>query len=275
MHPSRILFWSALFFLCAIFIFTGDSSREEYTQKKEASRLTHESQFKLVFSLREWFLSSIWKIVPEPVNALVGGVLIGDRSELPKSIVEDFRRTGLSHITAVSGYNINIIAVVLMNVLASTVSRRKAFWIVLGILGVFMILTGLQASVIRATIMGLFALFAQQLGRVPTPMHALAIAAAVMVGFEPLILRYDVGFQLSVLATLGLLIISPKIEERLPFMKRFGIFGETAIMTISAQMLVLPLLVYYFHSVSIVSLPVNIIILPLIPALMFLGFIAG
>ena len=138
-----------------------------------------------------------------------------------------------------------------------------------------MILTGLQASVIRATIMGLFALFAQQIGRVPTPMHALAIAAAVMVGFEPLILRYDVGFQLSVLATLGLLIISPKIEERLPFMKRFGIFGETAIMTISAQMLVLPLLVYYFHSVSIVSLPVNIIILPLIPALMFLGFIAG
>jgi competence protein ComEC len=200
---------------------------------------------------------------------------VGTRSRLPDSITQDFRRTGLSHITAVSGYNISIIAVVLMNMLAALLSRRRAFWVVIAILGVFMILTGLQASVIRATIMGLFALFAQRIGRVPTPLHALVLAGAVMVAFDPLILLFDVGFQLSFLATLGILTVAPRLEDRFPQSRAFGVFGEAAIMTISAQLFVLPLLIYYFHSVSLVSLPVNILVLPLIPALMLLGFMAG
>ena len=275
MHPSRVLFWCAVIFLVGVAFTTRNDSRQDYLRVREQNRGAREQRYQNIYRVRDWFLVSVNRTVPQPVGVLIGGVLVGARSQLPKNIVEDFRRTGLSHITAISGYNISIISVALMNVLASLISRRRAFWLILGLLILFTILTGLQASVIRAAIMGLFALFAQYVGRVPTPLHALVIAAAVMVAFDPMILRFDIGFQLSILATLGLLVLSPKLEEKLPTLRSFGVFGETAIMTISAQLFVLPLLIYYFHSVSLISLPANIIILPLIPLFMLLGFLAG
>ncbi|MEK7616145.1 MAG: ComEC/Rec2 family competence protein [Patescibacteria group bacterium] len=247
-------------------LFTRHATREEFIQHRDEARVVREQRYRSVYAVRDWFLVSVNRTVPQPVSALIGGVLVGARSQLPKDIVEDFRRTGLSHIMAISGYNISIISVILMNMLASLISRRRAFWAVLGILLVFTILTGLQASVIRAAIMGLFALFAQHMGRVPTPMHALVIAAAIMVGFDPLILRFDIGFQLSVLATLGILTLAPRLQTKFP---------EVVAVTISAQLFVLPLIIYYFHTISLISLPANILILPLIPALMLLGFAAG
>lgn len=275
LHPSRILFWCALAFLLIIAFATRHAAREEFLQVQREQRATREMRYHRIYAIRNWFLGSLNRAIPQPVGALVGGILVGARSQLPRGIVEDFRRTGLSHITAISGYNISIISVALMNLLASLFSRRRAFWLILGLLVAFTILTGLQASVIRAAIMGLFALFAQYVGRIPTPIHALTIAAALMVAFDPLILRFDIGFQLSVLATLGILTVAPKLEDSLPFTRHFGSFGEAAVMTISAQLFVLPLLIYYFHGLSLISLPANIIILPLIPALMLLGFIAG
>ena len=263
-YPSRILFWIAVVFLVIVAFATRNATRQDYVRPSPRPS-----------AVRDWFLDSVSRTVPYPVGALVNGVLLGSTAHMPKSMIEDFRRAGLSHVTAVSGYNISIIAVMLMGILSERVGRRRAFWLVLAILWFFMVITGLQASVIRATIMGVLALFAQRLGRMPTPLHALTIAAAVMVAINPLILRFDVGFQLSVLATLGILVFVPKFERAFPRLRALGVFGETAITTLSAQIFVLPLILYYFKTFSVVFLPANILILPLIPLFMLLGFLAG
>jgi len=219
--------------------------------------------------------ASLKAILPQPHAAFVIGTLIGSRSGLPKSIRDDFARTSTSHITAVSGYNITLIAGIVGSVLAYFMRRSYAFWATVIVLIFFLTVTGAQASVVRATIMGLYALVARQFGRLPSPSHGLLLTAGIMVALEPRILAYDIGFQLSFLATAGIFYIVPIIEHWLPRFSKIPVLGETFSMTVSAQIAVLPLLIYYFHSISIVSLPVNLLVLPLIPFIMISGFIAG
>lgn len=214
-------------------------------------------------------------MMPEPHAGFVAGVLVGAKSSLSASIKQDFKLTGTSHIIAVSGYNISIIAIYVMAALLWLVPRPAAFWITILILLGFMLLTGAQASVVRATIMGIAGLVARRVGRLSSSVHILLLTAGIMVALEPGILLGDIGFQLSFLATAGLLWVSPILEARLPFVRVLGVWGETALMTISAQIMVVPLVVWYFKSISIIALPVNILVLPFIPLLMLLGFLTG
>jgi competence protein ComEC len=123
--------------------------------------------------------------------------------------------------------------------------------------------------------MGGLVLLANNSGRIYNPKNSLTLAAFLMVLANPMILRYDVGFQLSFFATLGIIYVAPLLS---PYFKkipnRFN-FKETFLMTFSAQLMVLPLLLFYFHNFSLVALPVNIIILPFIPLAMALGFFTG
>ena len=96
-----------------------------------------------------------------------------------------------------------------------------------------------------------------------------------MIYHNPLVLVFDVGFQLSFAAVLGLIYLYPQLDYRLKKIPEWGKFKELTLMTISAQLAVLPLIMYYFGNFSIFSLPANILILPLIPAAMFTGFITG
>src|SRR3989344_6987249 len=121
MHPARVLFWCALMFLIIVAFATRHSTREEFAEKRDQSRIAREARYRPVFAVRDWFLASLDRVIPPPINALVGGVLLGSRSQLPREITEDFRRTGLSHVMAISGYNVSIITVMLMNILAAPV----------------------------------------------------------------------------------------------------------------------------------------------------------
>lgn len=233
------------------------------------------AMYSKIYVVRDWFLHGLKAVIPQPQAAFVAGILIGARSELPKSIVKEFQQTGTSHIIAVSGYNITIVAKWLLALLLTVLSRRQAFWATVAGLLIFMILTGAQASVVRATIMGISVLLANQVGRLPTPMHTLLIACGIMVALDPSILRYDIGFQLSFLATIGILKVAPLLENIMPWTRRFKVWGEVFVLTIAANVCVLPLLLYYFGTLSFATLPVNMIILPLIPATMLMGFIAG
>jgi competence protein ComEC len=139
----------------------------------------------------------------------------------------------------------------------------------------FTILTGAQASVVRAAIMGAIVLLARREGRLNDPHNAIVLAGAAMILINPLVLRYDIGFQLSFAATLGLIYLAPAIEKYFAKLPKFFQLRETMIMTVSAQIFVLPLLLYYFKNFSVISLPANLIILPTIPFAMVLGFITG
>jgi len=227
-----------------------------------------------LFALKNNFLMAIDKIVPEPHSAFLGGITIGAREGLPKDLQDKFRTTGVAHIVALSGYNITIVAETIMLFFSFL---PQYFAISGGVIGIilFAIMTGASATVLRASIMALLVLMAKATGRVYTVSWALFLAGFFMILQNPKILRFDTSFQLSFLATLGLIYISPIIKNKLGFItEKFGL-REIFSATISAQIAVLPLLVYKTGIISLVGLPVNFLILPFIPLTMFLGFAVG
>src|SRR3989338_1711653 len=231
--------------------------------------------FKMLFSVKNNFQASIKKVMAEPDSEYMNGILLGSRQNIPIEIRESFNKTGTTHVLALSGFNITIIANALLITLTQFKRRKKAFWVSSGIIVLFTIMVGAGPSIARATIMGLILLFAQSYGRLYNPMNAILFAAALMVWLNPLILVHDIGFQLSFMAVMGIIMFHPVFERAMrAWPDKFKI-RENLQMTISAQVLVIPLLMYYFQQFSLVSLPANILILPLIPLAMLLGFLSG
>ena len=231
--------------------------------------------FENIFSVKSAFQKSIRRSIGEPNAAFIEGILLGSRTQISDELKEAFARTGTSHITAVSGYNITIVAGIICSFFIIFLRRPTAFWFsVIGV-ALFVILTGAQASVVRAAVMGTLVLLAQREGRLSDPRNAIVLAGAAMVLINPLILRNDIGFQLSFFATLGLIYLAPSIERYFKKIPNTFKIRETLIMTISAQIFVLPLLLYYFKSLSLVFLPANLIVLPTIPFAMAAGFAAA
>lgn len=242
--------------------------------------LNHWNQLKAniygrLFSVKQAFESAINRSLPATDGAYVIGVLLGGNQNLPQSVKDAFNKTSTTHILAISGYNITIIADALLAVLVFFLVRRKAFWASLVAIGIFVILTGATASVIRAAIMGLLLMGASGYGKLYHPRNAIVAAAGVMVILNPSILIFDIGFQLSFVAVIGLMTVYPVLESRVARWPKAGGLKETLLMTVSAQLAVAPLLVYYFHQFSLVSLAANILVLPLMPLTMLSGFLTG
>ena len=219
-------------------------------------------------------ISSLW---PEPKASFLAGLLYGSKSGLPEDLSDNFNRTGVTHIIAVSGFNITIIVTALMFILIRIgLYRQQAFWAVVLSTVVFVFFTGVSASVVRAAIMGLAVLAGQYIGRGAQTGRLLVFTAAVMVLLNPYILWWDAGFQLSFLSTLGLVYISPLLNNI--FLKdestAFASFTESFITTLSAIIATMPLILYQFGRLSIVAPLVNILILWLVPWLMLMGFLS-
>jgi competence protein ComEC len=229
-----------------------------------------------IYRVRNAFENNIRLVMPQPEGALADGLLFGGSAELSEEIKNDFSRTGMTHIVAVSGYNVTIIAEYLI-VLGIFLGlwRKQAIWFaILGII-LFVIMSGLPASAVRAGVMGGIILWAMKHGRLASAENAIIFAGAVMLWLNPLLLRWDIGFQLSFLATLGIVASSPFWEKS--FIKKQKALGisETIMLSLSAQIFVLPIIAYNFHMTSLVSLLANIFILPIIPLSMLLVFLVS
>jgi competence protein ComEC len=153
--------------------------------------------------------------------------------------------------------------------------RSLRFWLAVAAILFFTILTGGSASVVRAAIMGILVLLARHEGRMYNVRNALVFAGAVMIFINPKILRFDIGFQLSFLATAGLVWLAPVFEKALKNLPKIFGLREILTATLSAQLAVLPLLVVYFGQLSIISPLANLVILLFIPITMLVGFLAG
>ena len=222
-------------------------------------------------------MESIFKEnLAEPHTSLLAGITLGSKSGIPEDVYEKFKETGTAHIVALSGYNISVIALAIMFVLGYfTVSRDISFWISLLTIVMFVLMTGASPSVMRAAVMGILVLIARREGRMYTAKNALVFAGAIMVFLNPKILRFDAGFQLSFLATLGLILIYPKLEEKLKNTPELFGIKKAFMATLSAQIFVLPLIFYQFRTILWISSIVNILILPAVPIAMFLGFLGA
>ncbi len=216
-------------------------------------------------------INSLWH---EPYAGFMAGLLYGYRGGMG-DLAEMFNRTGVTHIIAISGYNISIVASVLIITMSYLfIPRKKAFWLVAAGIFLFVIFAGMSPSVVRAGVMGLLVLVAGQVGRLSRISNLLAFTAVLMVLINPLILFYDAGFQLSFVATIGLVYLSPLLEKRLNKMPECWGLKEILVVTLSAIIMTLPLILYQFGRLSIVAPAVNILILWLIPFLMLFGFLA-
>lgn len=230
--------------------------------------------FRWIFIVKAHIAKKISLLWHEPYASFMAGLLYGYRGGLGQ-LNELFARTGVTHIIAISGYNITIIATILVGVCTGlAIPRKRAFWFVVAGIAVFVLFAGASASVVRAGIMGGLVLFARQVGRKSTVGIVMIYTAVIMCLHNPLILFWDAGFQLSFVSTLGLVYLVPFIQK--PFENVREVLGvkESLISTLAAIIATLPLIVYQFGRLSLVAPIVNVLILWVLPWIMLLGAIA-
>ncbi|MBU0722890.1 ComEC family competence protein [Patescibacteria group bacterium] len=227
-----------------------------------------------LFLWKKQFLENISRVLHEPYSALLGGLTVGAKQSLGKELLDDFRATGLIHIVVLSGYNVTIIVIILMRLFSFLPKRVMAIVGIISV-GLFVMMTGAGATIVRAGIMAILIIIGRALGREINILRLLFIAGFLMILHNPYIVMFDPSFQLSFLAMLGLVLLSPFFEARLKFIpKSFG-FREIVAATIATQIFVFPFLLYMIGEVSIVALIVNLLVLVFIPATMLLGFFTG
>lgn len=219
--------------------------------------------------------AALSQVLIEPEAGLAKGLLLGGDYYLPGSLKEAFARVGLSHMIAVSGYNITIIAEMLLAAgLLIGLWRTQALWVAFAGIVLFILMIGLPASALRAGTMAGIVFGALQVGRLARPVRTLFVAGSLMVLVNPLLLRYDVGFQLSFLATLGILVCLPYYERFAPQQVLLKNIGEIVLMTVAVEIFVLPVILYTFHTVSPLIVIGNFLVL-LVPVAMALAMVAA
>lgn len=225
--------------------------------------------------VKHLFLDGLAAALPEPYAALAGGIVIGGKTGLGTELQDAFVRSGLVQIIVLSGYNVMVVAEWVMTALAYfALSRRLRAGAGAVALLFFVGVAGASATAIRAALMALIALFARATGRSYTAGRALLVAIFIMLLWNPLYLAFDPGFGLSVVATAGLIWLAPLIEARLSFV-RSSFWQNAVATTLAAQTAVLPLLLYETGNLSLVAIPANLLVMPIVPAAMGFAALAG
>ena len=229
-----------------------------------------------LFALKAAFLNRLDQVLPEPESSLLGSLVVGGKRSLGPVWQERFRQAGLIHLVVLSGYNLTIIGAATA-IFFTTLRLRRSLTLILSALAIilFSIMVGGGASVIRAAVMALLVVLARLTGRNYEAGRALATAMVVMVAINPLILVNDIGFQLSCLATAGLIYGSPLLERRLNFIPaRFGL-RSVVVTTVAAQLAVLPWILRVMGQVSPYALLTNVLVVPIVPLTMLFAALIG
>jgi len=240
-----------------------------------------------IYSLRERAHEMIYRLFPDPEASLIAGILLGVETGIPPDVQDAFNETGTSHIIAISGFNITILATFFVFLFGRILGVRRRFQaacITAVFIGFYTVLVGAEAAVVRAALMGGLSLLAALVGRRQDGLNTLALVAGVMAFINPYVL-WDVGFQLSFMATLGLLLYAGPLTERFIRLASRGMsessarkaarpVGEYFLITIAALITTMPVVIYHFQRISLTSLVANPAILPVQPPLMILAGIA-
>lgn len=221
------------------------------------------------------------RVLPEPAASLANGMLLGIESGIPTDVDDAFKLTGSSHVIVISGSNIALFSGVLMAWATRALGRRRAALPVIGTIAAYVVLIGADAAAFRAGVMGGLLVLAAFFGRRNTAYVSLCAAGLVLTAVNPLTL-WDLGFQLSFLATLGLILftrpltgsLNRALRRLLPGVegRNAGLLTETLVVTVAAQIMTAPVLLHSFGRFSPVSLVVNLLIVPVQPLILAGGF---
>lgn len=228
-----------------------------------------------LYDFKHLFMLNLEKVIPEPQVGLGEGLLLGVKKALGEDLERTFRQTGIIHIVVLSGYNVMIVVTFILFILGSIFGRKLST--VFGIIGIvlFALLVGLGATVVRASLMASLLLVMGFTGRVYLALRGLFLAGVLMILWNPYLLAFDIGFQLSFLATLGLILFSPYLSKQLTIVPTLFGMREFLVATLATQLFVLPLLLYQMGEFSVVAVIVNVIVLPMVALAMMLTFLAG
>lgn len=215
-----------------------------------------------LLGIRQYFDSRLSKHIRDPERALISGILFGGSSQFSRDWKQVFRLTGTTHVVAVSGANlVFVIQWLEIGMHFAQLRRRSRIILNAAIITIYVLITGAAASVVRAAIMATLTQYAPIIGRPAHPLHMLSAAALAMVLVSPHVAA-DIGFQFSCLATLGLIMATPRADQ--------GIAPHVGA-TVAATLFVLPLQLFYFHTLSFSAVIANLCILPFIPFIMIAG----
>ncbi|MFH1565852.1 MAG: ComEC/Rec2 family competence protein [bacterium] len=203
-----------------------------------------------------------------PYAELLAGMTLGVKS-LPKDFNDNLIKTGVIHVVVVSGFNVSLVISALFPLLLFLGRRLSLTFSFLGVL-FFVLLVGFDPPIVRAAIMGLIMLYGKYKGRERNVLMILLLAAFIMVFISPIIV-YDLSFILSFLATFGLITLSPLIKEYVK-LKFYGL-EEDFVSTLSAQIMVWPIISYCFGRISVISPLVNVLVLWVVPLVTIMGFL--
>lgn len=229
---------------------------------------------RFLYHIRQTFKERIDRRLPKGDAALASGALLGERTGITNSFRDNLARTSTSHIIALSGYNITILAEIIMKSLSALPMLARTLLGGTGIIA-FIALSGGGASVLRAGIMAGILLYARARGKEYRALFALALACAILILLQPLALRHDIGFHLSILATFGLITLERPIAVWLTARRMPKFLVEILSSTLAATAMTLPYIAYMIGIVSLVGIFANVIVVPLIPPLMLFSFLTG
>ena len=200
------------------------------------------------------------RVLPEPEASLMAGIVLGSKRGLPLEFWQALQKTGTLHIVVASGFNVTVVMGATIFLLAGILPRFWAILLGMAAVGIYSLMAGMEPAIVRAALMGSLAYFGQMLGRPSDGLRLLFLAAGAMLLVNPLFI-WDIGFQLSFLATLGLILICPRLPGFLPKgMKE----------SLAAQAMVWPVLLINFGQMSLIGILVNSLIVSLVPYVMFL-----
>jgi competence protein ComEC len=230
--------------------------------------------------LRSRASAALGEGMPAREAELARGFVLGEGEGIDPATVEDFRRSGLSHLLAVSGQNVALLALLAAPLLAALGMplRVRLVWL-LGLIALYVPLAGAGPSIQRAGVMGALSVLAMLAGRRPARFYALVVAAIVTLAIDPKIAA-DVGWQLSFAAVLGILLLAARLREALSTAIGVrgavgGAFVEGAAMTIAATLATVPLIALHFGELSMMTLVANLLTLPAVAPAMWLGMLAA
>ncbi|MFB9280098.1 DNA internalization-related competence protein ComEC/Rec2 [Cohnella cellulosilytica] len=205
------------------------------------------------------------RLYPGGDSGYMKGLVVGIRSDLDPVQFDNFARLGLTHILAISGLHVGVIVYLLLQICGwLRLTRERSLELTLAMMPVYMLVTGASPSAVRACLMAMIALGLARRHALKDGLHLLFAAAMVMLIWNPSLIE-DVSFQLSFLVTAGLILVVPAVSDLLPIRWK-GLKGAVAV-TVTAQLVSFPVSVYYFHSMHLLSLPANFLLVPFISAI--------
>lgn len=242
------------------------------TVNENCLELKKEGKIGFISKIKQHIENTFLMLLPGNYAGIINGMLNGQTKGVSEDILEDFKNSGVTHLLAVSGSNIAYIIMFLSLTSNKIFGKYMSYYVIIVSIIIFIFVSGASASVARAGIMAILNIIAVLLSKKSNTLNNIFFSALILLCINPLTL-YDVGFILSFVGTFGIVTISKVLTDYIKKYLKNKFVSETIGITLSAQIMLTPIMIYYFNTFSLISLITNFLIVPISGFLTTLGFI--